>query len=303
MSRTFTSKPAVRSQVPTLVALFGPSGGGKTYSALRLATGIQRVVGGEIFVIDTESRRSLHYADKFNFQHVHFASPFGPLDYLAAIEHCVAKGAKTVIIDSLSHEHEGPGGVLEMHAEEVEKKGQKQNALAWALPKGQRRRLINTVLQLDLNVILCFRAKEKLDWDKKPPTKLGWMAIGGEEFLFEMTIGALLMPHCDGVPEWNPQRPGEREMVKLPDQFRDLLPGKQLSEDIGEAMARWASGTPVWVFPKGEHKGKTMDEAPAEYLIELLDKTIPDELRGRVEAEYEKRTAEAFDAAAEGGSE
>jgi hypothetical protein len=35
---------------------------GKTVSALRLACGIQRVTPGEIFIVDTEGRRALHYA-------------------------------------------------------------------------------------------------------------------------------------------------------------------------------------------------------------------------------------------------
>jgi hypothetical protein len=112
-TRVFEDHEAKRGAVPLLVGLVGPSSGGKTFSALRLATGIQRVTGGDIFVIDTESRRSLHYADQFKFRHVPFPAPFGPLDYLAAIEYCVKRGAKVVIVDSMSHEHEGPGGVLE----------------------------------------------------------------------------------------------------------------------------------------------------------------------------------------------
>ena len=55
--RSFEDKPATRERVPLMIGLMGPSGGGKTYSALRLATGIQRVAGGDIFMIDTERRR------------------------------------------------------------------------------------------------------------------------------------------------------------------------------------------------------------------------------------------------------
>ena len=78
MGRTFEDREAVREQVPLLVGLMGPSGGGKTFSALRLATGFQRVSGGDIFVIDTEARRALHYADRFKFRHIAFPAPFGP---------------------------------------------------------------------------------------------------------------------------------------------------------------------------------------------------------------------------------
>ena len=82
---------------------------------------MQRVTGGDIFYIDTESRRALHYADTFKFRHVPFSAPFCPLDYLDAIEHCVSKGAGVVVVDSMSHEHEGHGGVLEWHGREVER--------------------------------------------------------------------------------------------------------------------------------------------------------------------------------------
>ena len=84
MSRTFTSTVAVRSSVPLLVGLAGPSGSGKTFSALRLATGMQRVTTKPIYVIDTEARRALHYADQFSFQHVQFDAPFSSLAFKAS---------------------------------------------------------------------------------------------------------------------------------------------------------------------------------------------------------------------------
>jgi len=248
--------------VPMLVGLFGPSGSGKTYSALRLATGIQRISGGEIFFIDTEADRSLHYAPKageepdpakgkFLFNHVPFGMPFSPLDYLGAIKYCVGQGAKTIVVDSMSHEHEGPGGVLEWHQAEVdrmaggdERKAERVKMNAWATPKAARRRLINTILQLKLNAIFCFRAKEKLKIiPGKSPQALGWMPIAGEEFLYEMTINALLYPGSKGVPTWQPEFPGEKQMLKLPRQFHMLFSEPEpLSEDIGAALAEWARG-------------------------------------------------------------
>lgn len=245
MTRTFDDKPATREQTPVLVGLIGPSGGGKTYSALRLATGIQRVTGGDIYGIDTEARRMLAYADKFKFRHLSFGAPFSPLDYLAAIEHCVAKGAKTIVIDSLSHEHEGPGGVLEMHDTEMGGNFKKQ-MIAWSKPKAMRRRLINSLLQIPANFVLCFRAKEKLKIVQgKEPEPRGFMAIGGEEWIYEMTMSTLLLPNSNGVPAWQSEETGEKLMIKLPDQFRSIFDATkpvQLTEEHGEKMARWAAG-------------------------------------------------------------
>ena len=250
-TRTFESKPAVRESVPLLVGLFGPSGSGKTYSSLRLATGIQKVTGGEIFVIDTESRRACHYADRFKFQHVDFRSPFGSLDYLEVIQYCASKGAKVIVVDSLSHEHEGPGGYLMTQAEEVTRmagddwqKAERVKFSAWIKPAKMRRQLINGILQLNINLISCFRAKEKLRLERgKDPLPLGWMPIAGDEFLFEQTTCALLYPGCKGVPTWNPEMPGEKTMFKLPEQFIGMMnDGKAMSEEHGIKLAEWARG-------------------------------------------------------------
>jgi hypothetical protein len=71
------------------------------------------------------------------------------------------------------------------------------------------------------------------------------MPIAGEEFVYEMTLNALLMPNAGGVPTWQSNNVGEKMMIKLPEQFRRaLIDAKQpLSEETGEMLARWAAGT------------------------------------------------------------
>jgi hypothetical protein len=258
MSDTFEDRPAVREDTPVLVGLVGPSSTGKTYSALRLADGFRRVSGGETFFVDTEAKRALHYAEKFEFRHVVFRAPFGPLRYLAAIEHCMNKAGATrkrptIIVDSMSHEHEGEGGVLDMHEKELDKragndwgKRERMTMLCWAKPKAERQRLINSILQMDANFIFCFRAKPKLKLEKgKEPESLGYQPISGDNFIYEMTLKCLLLPGANGVPSWQSNMIGEKAMMKLPEQFRALFatnPPPQLSEDIGEQLARWGAG-------------------------------------------------------------
>jgi energy-coupling factor transporter ATP-binding protein EcfA2 len=250
--RAFEDKVAARSRVPLFIGLVGPSGSGKTYSALRLAEGIRRVNGGDAFVVDTEARRSTHYAEQFRFRHVDFGAPFGPLDYLAAAEHCARQGASVIVIDSMSHEHEGPGGVLEQHEAEQQRIAKawetsmdKANFAAWMRPKADRRRMINTLLQLPCSVICCFRAKEKLRVvGGGAPKPMGWMAIAAEELIFEMSVNAMLLPGARGVPTWRSQDEGTAQQIKIPGWaqpfFRD---GEPLDEATGEALARWAAGT------------------------------------------------------------
>jgi hypothetical protein len=252
-ARQFEISPAVRKAVGLLIGLVGPSSAGKTYSALRLATGIQRVSGGDIDFIDTENGRALYYAEKFTFNHLRFGAPFSPDDYLEAVRFCARRGAKTIIIDSMSHEHEGPGGVLEWHealAQELairwKSTVEKTGMAAWGPPKTARRRLINELLQLNVNLIMTFRAKEKIKIvSGKDPKPLGWQPICGEEFMYEMVLQALLLPGSEGRPVWNSGMESERAVMKLPSQFADILDRDkpaQFDEAIGERLARWAAG-------------------------------------------------------------
>lgn len=253
--RVFEVRPAVREAIGLILSLVGPSGGGKTFSALRLATGIQRVTGGDIYFVDTENNRGLHYADRFKFQHVRFGAPFSPDDYLAAIQQCARQKASVIIVDSASHEHSGEGGVLWMHEHELNRmagddmaKRERVKLLAWSKPKAARQRLINTVLQLNTNIILCFRAKEKLKIVKgKDPEPLGWQPISGDEWMFEATLQCLLPPNSAGMPRWVSSLEGEKSIMKLPEQFRTLMLDDEgnalrLDEERGESLAQWAVG-------------------------------------------------------------
>ncbi len=261
-ARKFTHSPAVRTRVPLIVSIAGPSSTGKTKSALRVADGMERVdnadkdrKGKPTFVVDTEAKRSLHYAGKggHTFVYVEFPPPHGPSDYLAVLNHCVDKGAGRILFDSMSHEHDGEGGVLQMHREELARLGgaQSRSMEAWGLPKGQRRQLINRMTTCGVDLILCFRADEKIQPAKgrgNPPINLGFTPIAGKEFMYDSTIKLLLLPGAKGVPTFRSDFPGEQRAIKLPGQFEALFARSvQLSEDIGEQFARWAGGGDVEV--------------------------------------------------------
>jgi hypothetical protein len=194
----------------------------------------------------------LHYAEHFKFLHLEFTPPFGSDRYAEAIKAAAAEAmGGVVIVDSMSHEHEGPGGYLDYHEQEVKRlvdKGGFRNEMAaqipaWNRPAQRRRLLINTILQINCAFVFCFRAKEKLQIKKgDDPKPLGWQAIAGDEFVYEMTARCLLLPGAAGVPDWSDDafRLG---VPKLPKSLRHAFEnGKQLDEATGEKLARWASG-------------------------------------------------------------
>ena len=243
---SFHFRPAVRENVPLLIGLAGGTGSGKTMSALLLARGL---AGGKPFAgIDTENGRMLHYADEFpELRHARLDAPYRPDRYVEALE-AADKEFGVIVVDSVSHEWAGDGGVIDWQLDEYERLGGRDaiKLLSWSAPKQGHRRMVTRLLQLGAHVILCFRAEPKVDMVKNertgkmeivPKASLtgldGWMPITEKNLPFELTASFLLMADAPGVP-----RP-----IKLPEQLRQYFPlDKRIGEDAGVALAAWAAG-------------------------------------------------------------
>lgn len=284
--RQFEVRDAVREQVPLFVGLVGPSGSGKTFSALRLATGMQRVRPGPIVFIDTENRRGLHYADQFDFQHVDFGEPFGSMDYLAALRFAAALNPAAIIVDSMSHEHEGVGGLIDSHDQELTKlveraqeRGDRRaewalresyNMLAWQKPKADRRALLLGITRLNTNVICCYRAAEKVkpqknDKGKTEIVEQGFTPIAASEFVYEMALCALFRAGARGTPTWESDKPAEHAAIKFPGQFEDMFKaGGPMTEEHGEALAEWARGNAAETPPQDTFDAEKLAKAGDE---------------------------------------
>jgi hypothetical protein len=243
-------KPAVREAVGLWVQLIGGSGSGKTYSALRLASGI---AGDRPFAfIDTENRRGLHYADQFNFHHADLRAPFRPEAYLEAVKAADAAGYPVIVIDSMSHEWAGDGGVLDWHEEVLDKRAgddwKKREALkmaAWIEPKMSHKRLVSGLLQAKAHLIICFRAEPKIEMvkengktviqEKHSLTGLnGWCPVSEKNLPFEATSSFMLMPDKPGIPL----------PIKLQEQHKQIFPeGQLIDETAGHRLSEWAAGS------------------------------------------------------------
>jgi ABC-type dipeptide/oligopeptide/nickel transport system ATPase subunit len=282
MSREFTYGPAVRATLPLLLGVAGPTGSGKTFSALRLATGMQRVTGGDIALIDTEAKRATAYDRYFKFMHLDFAPPFGPLDYKEAINHCLQRGAKHIVVDSMTHEHSGPGGVMDQIDSFLDEKcgddyaaRDRMNMIAHKGPKADRKDLNNFIIQAGrggVNFVFAYRADEKV----KPVKGQGIQNVGmtpetTSKLVYEMMAMFLLSAAADGKPIANPSTPLEKMFTKLPVQFRDMLAaGEPLSEDLGQKLAEWARGAPTEKPPRPLDELVAAGEAIAAGGVEKL---------------------------------
>jgi hypothetical protein len=275
----FESKPAVRAEEPLSIGVIGPPGGGKTLSSLRLAKGIQDVRGGPIIVIDTEGGRSRKYSDQVAFEIVEFAPPCKGERFLAAIKEQLAKSPAAIIIDSMSDEHEGEGGYLQWHDEQVSAMGGNEWA-AWAKPSASRKKLISGILQIKTPLICTFRAREKTKQDGRKIVNIGWQPVAPMEIVHTLDLTCLLPPRADGVPVWKSEKIGEDFIIKLPQYLAQYIEdGKPLSEEIGAGFAQWATGVPaIDVLDIAREKA---DEGAREF--NAWRKKLPPEQNERVE--------------------
>lgn len=107
-----------RSQARIRMALQGPSGSGKTYSALLLAYGICKD-WNKVAVIDTENHSADLYSHLGDYNVLTLTAPFTPERYIEALDKCESAGMDVIVIDSISHEWEGDGGILDIHSQMV----------------------------------------------------------------------------------------------------------------------------------------------------------------------------------------
>lgn len=227
----FQLKPAKKEAVPPLIALWGKSGSGKTYSALLLARGL---VGtkGKIAVIDTENGRAKFYSGLGGeWLHMDFQPPFTTERYSEAFKACEAQGADVIIVDSMSHCWEGVGGVLDK-AEEVGGYGLNK----FKTPKIAHKRMVNDLLRSPIPVIFCIRAKEAIQQIGKGKDmeikNLGWQPIAEKNFIYEMTV------------DLHMTKDGKYDLATsktIPEALRNVIKADgTVGVEMGTAIADWA---------------------------------------------------------------
>lgn len=229
-------RKATREGAKTVIGLAGASGSGKTHTAILLADGIANGKSEKIGFLDTENKRGSLYADllkdeKGNTRHFLIGDlipPFTPDRYAKAIKEFEDYGVEVLVIDSVTHEWEGTGGCIEIA------EGFKKPAIGWNRAKTAHKKFMNTLLQCDMHIICCIRAREQMNFsDPKNPVSLGVQPIQEKNFMFEMTASLLMMD------EGFNQRP-----LKCPAELKEVFGrgGGYITAKDGLALRQWVDG-------------------------------------------------------------
>lgn len=188
---------AVRQQLKLRMALQGPSGGGKTRSALEIARHF-----GKVAVVDTEARSASKYVgvNGLQFDTDEVTENYHPRLVGEKIRDAASAGYDIVIVDSLSHFWSGPGGFLELVDQEVKKMrargGKADSFAAWKDVDPIYKRMIQDILNAPIHVIVTLRAKQSFekqdDGGKTKVVKIGLQPEMRDNFQYEMDIEGML---------------------------------------------------------------------------------------------------------------
>ncbi len=182
---------AVKSQSKLRMAIIGPAGSGKTYSALAIA---EHLAGSNrVALFDTEHGSASKYSDIFDFDTDNIVAPFHPDKFCKAIQEAVTGNYGAVIIDSMSHAWNGEGGILDI-VEAFAKRMKSPNSFAaWKDATPIQNRLTESILSANTHVIVTMRSKTEyvLGDDgrgKQVPRKVGMAPIQRENWDYEFDI-------------------------------------------------------------------------------------------------------------------
>lgn len=308
----FTHEVAKPGNLPLAISIAGYAKSGKTKSALRIAKGIQQLKGGDIWGLDSENRMH-EYGDQFTFQRVAIKPPFSPQRYQGAIQYAYDNGARIILVDSMSDEHDGEGGLLDMHEDFLRDKVNggtptegdrgRYGQQGWARVKPYRKRLENYIRRLrdfeDVVFILCYRANlkyvpktkdEKLRMAsgevKNDVTDVQWEVSSTSDIPFIASVSLLLLPGEAGSPIIKPTTESEKRLILRTDTYGPYLQTvRQLDEAVGRKLYELAKGTAQAPRARGASfhpdyavKGVLADSDPptlGEYMVWLTSNRPP----------------------------
>ena len=233
----FVVQKAVREKIYPKIALMGASGCGKTYSALRMATGMKaryEEMTGEKWTIifgNTEGSRGRYYANEFEYDIVDLEAPFNPELFVDFLEYVEKLNNVILILDSTSHEWDGKGGCLELHGNAG---GRYQD---WAKITPRHDKFINKMASISVPMIATMRGKDayNMTQDEKGKTKVEKVGVGAKQrdgFEYEFTATFML-----------DQKSNMAEHFKDNTHIFDREGVVILSESYGAKIVDWANSS------------------------------------------------------------
>lgn len=272
MSLTFAK--ATKAQSKLRCALFGPSGAGKTYTSLRIATGLGI---GSIGVIDTERGSASKYADRFDFQVLELEDK--SVDgYIAAIKAAAGAGIKVLVIDSMTHAWED----LLAEVDKIAKAKYRGNSWsAWNEGTPKQKALVNALLDYPGHILATMRSRTEWAEEKDErtgkmrPVRVGLAPQQGKGIEYEFDLLLEINPdHYATVIKDRTGRYQDKHLEKPGEDF-----GKELAAWLSEGVERQESATELNRRLNNEQRQAERVTTGDQGFDRMLKETLPDLLK------------------------
>lgn len=258
----FLFVPATKEGAFARIALIGPPGSGKTWTALTIA----QAFGGTIGVIDTERGSAAKYSDVFGFRHLRM-NDFNPAALTSAVAAAAEQDINTLTIDSWSHFWEGAGGMLEQVDRATARAGRSDKfGSGWKEMRPVERTMVDAIISYPGHVIITLRTKveyvveRNATTGREGPKRIGLKPVqrDGVEYEFDL-VGdmddATLTVTKSRCPELT------AAVITKP------------TEELGFTIARWLAAdavgeplNPITVRDWAMESDRTVDELHAKFV-------------------------------------
>jgi len=243
---------ATKSQAKGRFAITGPSGAGKTKTALLIAAGL----GGKVAVLDSEHGSASKYADAHDFDVDDLSGDAHPDRIVRGIVEAEKAGYSVLIIDSLTHAWEATKAVVDKRRL-ADRSG--NGFTAWSEGTRLWNALQDRIQASSIHIIVTMRAKteysqEKNDVGKTVIKKLGMApeVRDGTEYAYDMVldmdcdhIGRVSKTRCAALDGYAELKPGEALGAVLRDWLTDgvqpVSKPAYISQEKAHTLARRAN--------------------------------------------------------------
>lgn len=283
-------QPAVKERLKARVAIDGPTGSGKSWTALQWA----RIIAGPdgpVGVVDTENRSAAYYAptpaqllagiERVNywdppyvFGHLVQTAPYDPRNLARIID---AAGEElgpdgVLVIDSLTHFWNGEGGTLDIVDDAASRSYGNNTFGGWKEGTPAQRFMLDRIVHAKCHVIVTMRSKmeyvmkevQRNGQTYREPTKVGMAPEQRAGVEYEFTVVADMdLEHRLVVSK------------SRCDDIADVVAPKGRSADVAEAFKDWL-GTGV----------TRVDEAQAAALMAPFDQIADDDHRKHLKYDF-----------------
>jgi hypothetical protein len=273
MSNEFAPRKAQKHSVKLKMAIQGPSGSGKTEGALALAKNF--IANPKILVIDTENDSASLYADRYDFDTISLSAPYTSERYKKAMQVAADSGYNILIVDSLTQQWDGEGGILR-RKEALDRQPGANSYTNWSTFTPEHTSFVEFIKQLPVHTICTMRTKSEYVLEtnakgKQQPRKVGTAPIQRDGLEYEFTlVFDVNMAH---------RATASKNRTTL---FQDDEPIDLASPAVAGQLRDWlSSGAPPlyadslqvqWLWDECKAAGKTKDEIKAEFKrLEIID--------------------------------